>query len=199
MTNERNLQMEEMTYGILSKYKIELMGVAAVSVLITHASDTIIVSDLPYVFQMMSKIATFVGSQMYMFFFLSGMGSWFSYEKNEDAIIYWKNRVKRTVVPYLLLAIVAYAILDLWLKHDVMDFFFDLTCVSFYTKHAGAWYVAVILMLYMVYPLLHALSKINQKAPVIVALGIGMAYCMLTNNTPFSGNTAYSLENHWGG
>ena len=179
--------MEKITYGLLSKYKTELMGIAAASVLITHASDTIIVDNMPYAFKIMSKMGTLFGSQMYMFFFLSGMGSWFSYEKNKDAITYWKNRVKRTVIPYLLLATVAYAILDLWLQHDVMDFFFDLTCVSFYTKHAGAWYVAVILMLYMIYPLLHVLSKINQKAPVIVALGIGAAYCRLTSNIPFSG------------
>lgn len=51
------------------------------------------------------------------------MGSWFSYEKNKDAITYWKNRVKRTVIPYLLLSTVAYAILDLCLKHDVIVFF----------------------------------------------------------------------------
>lgn len=191
--------MEKMTYGILSKYKTELMGVAAVSVLITHASDTIIVNDLPRIFQMMSKIATLIGSQMYMFFFLSGMGSWFSYEKNKDATTYWKNRLKRTVIPYLLLATVAYVILDLWLKHDFIGFFLDLTCVSFYTKHVGAWYVAVILILYMIYPLLHTLSKINPKSPIIVALGIGVAYCVLATGVPFSGNTAYSLENHWGG
>lgn len=191
--------MEKTTYGILSKYKTELMGIAAISVLITHASDTVIVSDLPYVFKIMSKIATLIGSQMYMFFFLSGMGSWFSYEKNNDAITYWKNRARRTAIPYLLLAAVAYAILDLWLKHDFGGFFLDLTCVSFYTKHIGAWYVAVILILYMVYPLLHVLSKINQKVPVIIALGIGVAYCVLTSDTPFSGNAAYSLESHWGG
>ena len=51
------------------------------------------------------------------------MGSWFSYEKNKDAITYWKNRVKRTVIPYLLLSTVADAILDLCLKHDVIVFF----------------------------------------------------------------------------
>ena len=41
--------MEELTYGLISKYKKELMGIAAVSVLVTHASDTIIVNGLPYV------------------------------------------------------------------------------------------------------------------------------------------------------
>ena len=191
--------MEKMTYGMLSKYRTELMGIAAVSVLITHASDTIVVSDMPFFFQMLSKIGTLVGSQMYMFFFLSGMGSWFSYEKNKDAVIYWKNRAKRTVVPYLLLSVVAYVILDLWLHHDFIGFILDLICVSFYTKHVGAWYVAAILMLYMLYPLLHALSQINQKAPLIVAIGIGVAYYVLTSDTPFSGNKAYSLESHWGG
>ena len=40
--------MEKMTYGMLSKYRTELMGIAAVSVLITHASDTIVVSDMPF-------------------------------------------------------------------------------------------------------------------------------------------------------
>ena len=121
----------KITYGLISKYKIELMGVAAVSVLITHASDTIIVSGLPNVFQIMSKIATLIGSQMYMFFFLSGMGSWFSYEKNKNAIMYWKNRIKRTVIPYLSVATFADTILDLWLKHDLVDFILDLSCYRF--------------------------------------------------------------------
>ena len=57
----------------------------------------------------------------------------------------------------------------------------------------------MILMLYMIYPLLHALSKINQQIPVMIALGIGVAYCMLTSDAPFYGNTAFSIENHWGG
>ena len=199
MTNRKDTQMEKLTYGLLSKYKTELMGIAAVSVLVTHASDTIIVNDLPYAFKIMSKIGTLFGSQMYMFFFLSGMGSWFSYEKNKDVIAYWKNRVKRTVVPYLLLSAVAYAILDLWLKHDFIEYILDLTCVSFYTNHRGAWYVAVILILYLMYPLLHTLSKMNPKVPVVFVLGVGTAYLMLTSDTSFSGNTAYSVENHWGG
>ena len=46
--------MEKMTYGMLSKYRTELMGIAAVSVLITHASDTIVVSDMPFFFQMLA-------------------------------------------------------------------------------------------------------------------------------------------------
>ena len=171
------------------------MGVATVSVLITHASDTIILCSLPYIFQIMSKIATLIGSQTYMFFFLSRMGSWFSYEKNKDAVVYCKNRAKRTVVQYLLLASVAYAILDLWLLWlDVL--LGDLTCVSFYIKHVGARHV--ILIYYMVYQLLHALLKIDQKAPMMVARRIIISYFLLTCNTPFSGNKAYSLESYWG-
>lgn len=48
--NGKAIQMEKMTYGMLSKYRTELMGIAAVSVLITHASDTIVVSDMPLFF-----------------------------------------------------------------------------------------------------------------------------------------------------
>lgn len=191
--------MEKLTYGLLSKYKRELMGVAAASVLVTHASDTIIVSELPYVFKMISKVGTLFGSQMYMFFFLSGMGSWFSYEKNKDILTYWKNRVKRTVVPYLLLSVVAYTILDLWISHDLIGYVLDLTCISFYTNHRGAWYVAVILILYFMYPLLHKLSKMSPNIPVVLAVGVGATYFMLTSDNPFPGNNTYSIENHWGG
>lgn len=190
--------MEKLTYGLLSKYKTELMGIAAASVLITHASDTIIVDNMPYVFKIMSKMGTLFGSQMYMFFFLSGMGSWFSYEKNGDAFTYWKNRIKRTIVPYLLLSTIAYAMLDLWLKRDCISFILDLTCVSFYTSHMGAWYVAVILVLYLLYPLLHVLSKVSSKVPAILVLVVGVGYFVLSSDKPFPGNTAYSVENHWG-
>lgn len=67
---------EKLTYRLISKYKMELMGVAAISVLITHASDTIVVSGMPYIFRLISKFGSLFGSQMYMFFFLSGMGEY---------------------------------------------------------------------------------------------------------------------------
>ena len=54
--NGKAIQMEKMTYGMLSKYRTELMGIAAVSVLITHASDTIVVSDMPFFFRCCRKL-----------------------------------------------------------------------------------------------------------------------------------------------
>ena len=59
--------------------------------------------------------------------------------------------------------------------------------------------MAVILVLYLLYPLLHVLSKVSSKVPAILVLVVGVGYFVLSSDKPFPGNTAYSVENHWGG
>ena len=64
------------SYKLISTYKTELMGVATISVLIGHAG-TAIIADMGAVL-LIPKIATLICTLMYMFFFLSGFGCYYS-------------------------------------------------------------------------------------------------------------------------
>lgn len=59
------------SYKLISTYKTELMGVAAISVLIGHAG-TAIIADTGAIL-LVPKMATLICTLMYMFFFLSGL------------------------------------------------------------------------------------------------------------------------------
>ena len=58
------------SYKLISTYKTEMMGVAAISVLIGHAG-TAIIADTGAIL-LVPKMATLICTLMYMFFFLSG-------------------------------------------------------------------------------------------------------------------------------
>lgn len=88
-----------------------------------------------------------------MFAFLSGVGLWYSFEKNKDIARFYKKRITRVVIPYLLISIVFNLYLDIFIQKDIGLFLSDVSLISFWTTGRGAWYVAWTLLIYTVYPL----------------------------------------------
>lgn len=81
------------SYKLISTYKTELMGVAAISVLIGHAG-TAIIADTGAVL-LIPKIATLICTLMYMFFFLSGFGCYYSLNKSNNTLNFMQTVLKR--------------------------------------------------------------------------------------------------------
>ena len=96
------------SYKLISTYKTELMGVAAISVLIGHAG-TAIMADTGAIL-LVPKMATLICTLMYMFFFLSGFGCFYSLNKSNDIHKFYNNRIKKVLLPYLVISSIAYAI-----------------------------------------------------------------------------------------
>lgn len=85
------------SYKLISTYKTELMGVASLSVLIGHAG-TAIIADTGAV-SLIPKIATLICTLMYMFFFLSGFGCYYSLNKSNNTRKFYANRIKKVLLP----------------------------------------------------------------------------------------------------
>ena len=144
------------SYKLISTYKTELMGVA-ISVLIGHAG-TAIMADTGAIL-LVPKMATLICTLMYMFFFLSGFGCFYSLNKSNDIHKFYNNRIKKVLLPYLVISSIAYAIKYFILEFSFRKFIEAEFFISFWMKNEGAWYIAVVAVLYVVYPVLYNIQK----------------------------------------
>lgn len=135
----------------LIKYRGELMGIGAIGVLVTHASEFVNCPGL------IEKAITYGGLGVYFFMFLSGVGLYYSMGKHGEKgiAVFLKRRITRVFIPYLLIAAVWYGIKYILLEHSVMMFLYELSTLSYWLEHKGAWYVAALVPIYALYPFYH--------------------------------------------
>ena len=145
------IHLKEMTLcvdlNLLSKYRTPLMGLAALMVIFCHA---------PYYGVVMPRVVHEVLGRgnlgVDIFLFLSGMGCWYSLFKGVSLKQWYYRRFVRIFIPYLLMQI------PLWiwklcngefsLSNEVLVF----STAGFWLNHVGAWYVALLVPLYLLTP-----------------------------------------------
>lgn len=133
----------------IKKYRISIMGIAATGVLLVHSNG--IVDWHP----ILKILFGFGGTGVYVFVFLSAIGLYNSlkvrggeYSKLE----FYKRRFARLIIPYCLIAATWYGILDLLIKGNLTYFLYDISTLSFWLEHKGAWYVAMLIPIYFLFP-----------------------------------------------
>ena len=149
--------------SMFSRYRTELMGYAIWGVLIIHFS---IFTNHPI------SIIDFISRLVYTqgFLFLSGFGLYYSYSKNQNIISFYRKRINRLYVPWILISFVFLVASVLRHKEGVCDFISYITTIAFWYKgnYYGVWYVAVSLLLYFLYPFIHRFLFIKNKKPNIL-------------------------------
>lgn len=80
---------------LLSKYRTQLMGVAALLIILCHAPQYGV--DIQGVSR---KLLVFGNIGVDVFLFLSGMGCWFSLTKSPNYFPWLKRRFLRIFIPY---------------------------------------------------------------------------------------------------
>ena len=157
-------------------YRLELMGVAITWVMMLHGSELYSTVRIPIV----STIAKRGNIGVDMFLFLSGFGLWFSLEKNNDTIAFYRRRVKRVLLPYLILAFPFWIYNTLYYKAGFSKFLMDYMGISFVTQGVvTTWYIFLIIALYLVYPLIYHWEKksgLIADAAMIVAC---ISFCIV--------------------
>lgn len=88
--------------------------------------------------------------------------------------MHWYSvRYKRILVPYLLMAIPYYAYVCIVENLGVCDFLSFITTVSFWLEHRGVWFIAAIIPLYLISPLLYKMEKhYGSKVLILLFLAI---------------------------
>ena len=131
------------------------MGIATLFVLLLHGNAF----NWPEKIHFILKIIAEGNVGVDIFLFLSGIGLYFSMRKNANILEFYGRRFLRIIPSYLILAIPLYTILVLILdSKSFFDYIMNLSSVGFWLpnfRDSASWYVAFIIPLYLLYPLLY--------------------------------------------
>lgn len=151
----------------LSKYRNELFGLAAISIIIYHFTSDYVESDLFSAGGSVASILTngyceFISSiGVEIFLLLSGMGLFFAFSKEEKLGPFYKRRLLRIIPTYCLVCIPYYIVRDLIITNQ--GILAALKHFSFYSfiknGDVSMWFIFAILVFYLVYPILYYLFK----------------------------------------
>jgi len=166
---------------LISKYSSALMGLAAIAVIVCHSSpyvdfSVVIGSRLNIFHTLMGVLGNYA---VKMFFFLSAIHLYFSMKKNDDVLTFYKRRFTRLLLPYFFIAIFGsilnYFVLDL----NILGFLKDYFLVGYFIEGGSSWFVAAIIPMYIVFPLLFKLiNKSKYNGLIVIAIWIGVAFLL---------------------
>lgn len=174
----------------LSTYRTQLMGIATLMIIVCHANVYHVL--LPSV---LISVFRWGNWGVDIFLFLSGIGAYFSFNKDNkkdtsDIIFYYKRRFFRIYIPYIMVYVPYCLIFFLLGKYSIGDSLLCLSALEYWLFHKGAWFVSLILILYLITPFLYtALSGQNKW---FIAIGIIISL-MLLCNIPIEDNSSTSI------
>jgi len=182
----------------LSTFRTQLMGVATVMIIVCHAEASNVLMP-----QILSRILMMGNYGVDIFLLLSGFGIFYSLEKSvsNDRVTRWswyRRRLQRIFIPYLIVYIPYCIILMLLGKYSTVDSLMCLTTLEFWLYHRGAWYVSLIIILYLVAPTLFRMLNGGRCRYVTFSIvGVIMLLCNIAfdvdKNAP-ADNILFSLS-----
>ena len=167
--------MKSLKFDIFSVYRGELMGIAILGVCIAHAFswahlDASIASKILSPF---CRIAFTEG-----FLFLSGLGLYYSFQKNDNIDLFYKKRINRVFIPYVIMAF-PFLLYDAYSGGiSLPDFILRLSALYFwFCGNDGMWYISISLALYFIFPLVYKFlfseNDIRHVAGKVTLIAIG--------------------------
>ena len=156
---------EQDIFSLISRYRPQIMGFAALWIIVFHVWIPVFpnVPKLWLVEHFIKRIG-FCGVDI--FFFLSGMGLVFSVEKT-TVPVFWYKRIKRLVLPALMIAFIHLFFGDWTVKHFIKA----VTGYSFYfeTIYTFLWFIPAIIHFYLIFPLYYKILK-KFRNPAVFTL-----------------------------
>lgn len=107
---------------------------------------------------------------------MSGIGLYFSLKKsgeNYKKVDFYKKRFVRILVSYALIAGLWYGIKYFVFERDILGFLYEFSTLSFWIENKGAWYIAMLIPLYLIYPFYHNwIEKGQRKIKILSSIFI---------------------------
>jgi surface polysaccharide O-acyltransferase-like enzyme len=146
--------------GWLSDYRTEIMGACAIGIILCHANLAHVA--LPSVFRTILGMGNFCVD---IFLLLSGIGICFSLEKLADGGLgrWYARRFMRIIIPYLIIYVPYYLWRCIANQYSIWRFFYYISTLGYWMEHDGAWFLALLIPLYLISPFLYKFLK-NRSA-----------------------------------
>lgn len=176
MENKRKI----MRWNTVSEHRQFIMALACIWIILAHAVQDGIIRNIGWGY-IVGRGALGVD----MFLFLSGMGWYYSLCKNGYAyIVFWQNRYRALLTKYLPIAIAYMAIKCMTAHSSFTECLGELTTISYWTQHKGVWYIALLIPLYLVFPVWRNwIEHEKARRPIKVILSI-VILCIATSVLP---------------
>ncbi len=176
----------------ISTYRQALVGFAMFAVMFSHwFGFQAINSGIPY------KISTLLTKPVFTegLLFLSGFGLYYSFSKNQDIKGFYKRRLLRLFIPFLILSFPLYTFfLAAREGYGFTEYVGQLSTTYFWFggNYGGMWYVSVSVLLYLLFPFVYKtiFRQDGNNASVIVrtAVVLGVVYLALWGLRSFAGD-----------
>lgn len=126
---------EPITCDLLSRQRTVIMGLAILSVIFFHYTDDCMTYKM-YNEGFIKWYWIYVKSSgVDIFLFLSGLSLYYAMKKNSDIVRFYKRRLVRILIPYFLIAVPTWVILDMVLKGEgIKDVVLHLSFLTFFYK-----------------------------------------------------------------
>lgn len=176
--------------GALSRYRSELMGLATIMILICHASAYGV--RWPY---NLNKLFVLGNLGVEIFFLVSGIGMSYSLSKISINLLDWyKKRLIRVFIPYIIIAFPWYGIKCV-LNHDsLLDFLCNISTMNYWIYHKGAWFIAILLPLYLITPILIKLFYSKYGLTTVIGCIAFSSCCSLIPASGIEGNILWAVH-----
>lgn len=150
-------------WSLLSKYRNELYGFSILWIILFHGLLTK-PSALSKEFSVLTGLIKHGNCGVEIFLFLSGICLYYSMKNEFNIKTFYVKRIKRIVIPFLLIDGIYWFYNCIILKNDFLVFIKNITFYSFWFEgYRLVWFIALILPLYIFYPLLFKYVLNNDK------------------------------------
>lgn len=164
---------------LISKYRNAVMGLAIVDVMLGHWFGISQTSADNILLRLISIIPALVSTQGFLF--MSGYGMYYSLSRNGDTLSFYKRRLDRMILPFVLMALPYFLFRLCFEGISVWQFLGYVTSVAYWTEgnYCGMWYVAVSVVLYLLCPVLYPLffwrkSFVRATSVLVVLLAVAV-------------------------
>ena len=158
----QELKSSTFSFDALSRFRTPLMGFAALNLMLLHVFQNFELLGSLIVFNMFES-----GADLFML--LSGFGLFYSVDKGFTLSSYVKKRFLRIYPEYILTC----ALQAVLFETGVMWFLKYITTAGYWMSDTTLfWFYAIIVVLYIVYPVIHKIIKKSDTGAVILIISI---------------------------
>lgn len=161
--------------NLISKYRTPLMGIAALMIILCHAPQ--------YGVAMPNSISSVMlrgGLGVDIFLYLSGVGCWYSLSKGVTLKKWYCKRFIRIFIPYFFMQFPFWALKIFNGSFSIMNELMVFSTINFWLYHVGAWYVALLIPLYIVTPFIYKILELGNRVFIaLLMVVVIITVCML--------------------
>ena len=151
----------ELSYTCGSAARRALMGFAIICIMLCHSTVSFSGELGRHISEAMHQFFQF---GVDIFFFLSGLGLYCSFSENSNPRLFYKKRFLRIMPAYFTVTAAGFIIRLIARPYELEEYLHEHTLVSFYTDNVlTVWFIAAIVTLYLIFPLLYLLLKQRPK------------------------------------